>query len=110
MPCLTSNTSMDVATVDDSSGTIYYVTVSPTHAITITFTCSGTIDSISVDPTPPRADGHTLTFTNDHLNGTYTVEIDYTTSSAAVVEGSSPVPVDETPTKRPVFKPVATCP
>ncbi|MDV7400223.1 hypothetical protein RZS08_52905, partial [Arthrospira platensis SPKY1] len=76
--------------------------------ITITFTCDGTIDDISVSPTPPRAVNNTITFSADELNQTFTVSIDYTPSSAeSAASGGGPL---ETPTKQPKFKPVTSCP
>lgn len=106
MPCITTSSTLPVETLDDGSATIYFLVVSAVNPITITFSCEGTINSITNDPSPPRPDGNSITFTVDELDQVFTVTVDYTDPT----EASARVKPMETPTKLPKFKPVTSCP
>ncbi|MFO7566346.1 MAG: hypothetical protein R6X02_27125 [Enhygromyxa sp.] len=103
MPCITNDTTLEVEQLDDSTATIYYLVVSEEEPLTITFTCSGTIKRITIDPQPPQPVGHSITFTHDQLDQIFVVSVDYS-------GGTRTAPLDETPTKLPKFKPVTSCP
>jgi hypothetical protein len=106
MPCITTSSTMTVDSLDDSSGVIYYVVVGLTAPTTITFTHSGTIDSITVAPDSIRPEGNSVTFGYNDLNTTFTVTVNYSDPSLR----DDPVHPLETPTKLPKFRPVTSCP
>lgn len=107
MPCITSNSTLSVETLDDGSATTYFVVVSEQDPVTITFSCNGTINSIIANPSPPRPLSNTITFTTAYLDQTFTLTIQYT---GPTLEDRLHVNPLETPTKTPKFKPVTSCP
>jgi hypothetical protein len=112
MPCYQSNTHLFAATVDDSAATIYFVSLASQSPVRITFDppTGGTITSVQSSPTGPSTGVDWIEFATAHINTPYTVTIIYSTGSdERVAPGERAAPL-ETPTKKPTFKPVATCP
>lgn len=106
MSCITSNKSMSAEDAQnaeaDASGVSFYVAVGTTD-ITLTFTgCS----SISVAPTPNTPPATTsVTFKTDDIGTEFEIDFQFAREQAA--EDRIPI---VTPSVKPKFKPVSTCP
>lgn len=114
MPCYTSSTSLPAADLDDSSGVIYNAIVASGTSITFTFTPPNgeSITSVQCSPTGPTVGTNNIVFTIDHVNIPYLVTVIYTGPSGTFRDKDDDGHIHplETPTKKPTFKPVLSCP
>jgi hypothetical protein len=108
MPCIDQNTTLPVADLDESSGVNYHVSLEFNAPIVITFSppTNGSIDYVRVRPSGPTTGADFVSFDTANVDIEYTVSVAFTAPSAEAAAG---LPISESPTKVPVFKPVTSC-
>jgi hypothetical protein len=120
MTCIQTNSNLNAADVDDSTGFIYYVSFLVTSTIRITFTppTGGSVTGVSVTPPggapTPSTGTDWIEFETAHVNIEYPLTVVYTEPSDAprdsTGDSDNTIHPLETPTKTPKFKPVWSCP
>src|SRR5690349_12045593 len=115
MPCYSINTHLSAPDVDDSAATIYFASLASQSTIRFTFDppTGGYITSVTSDPAGPSTGTDWIEFTTANVDKPYTVTIIYSTGAGEERKDAGDdihIHPLETPTKKPTFKPVLTCP